>query len=216
MKSGKGPCNACLACKPAILILMMSLLVGWQLRTTILKDMLHVFPISSAVTLESLLPCSSLDLLTNQTGKTKDMIIFIWGQYHWGSNIPSDMIVRLQIMSRSDYKNRACWPHTCLDTAQLSATDTLPMFAAKTMAQIENPKNFHSWERTPLNKSFSSKQAHRRVQSGGISHPTERLRYHGGKQNKQVELYTGFMHMFLSISNGVKVLSKKENTTQWM
>lgn len=77
MKSGKGSCNACLARKPAtILILMMGLLVEWQLRATILKDMLQVFPISSAVIVESLLLFCSLDLLTNQTGKMKDMIIF--------------------------------------------------------------------------------------------------------------------------------------------
>lgn len=56
---------------------MVSLLGGWQLRRPILKDMLHKFPISAAVTLESLLPCSSLDLLTNQTGKTKERTLLI-------------------------------------------------------------------------------------------------------------------------------------------
>lgn len=62
---------------------------------------------------------------SNWQNKRYDHII--WGQYHWGkagSNIPSDT---MQIMSCSDYKNRAGYIHTCLDTAQLPATDTLPV-----------------------------------------------------------------------------------------
>lgn len=65
--------------------------------------------------------------------------------------------------------------HTCLDTAQLPATNTLPMSADKAMAQMENPTNFHSWERTQesfSNKSCSSEWTHGRVQNGNISHLT--------------------------------------------
>lgn len=58
-------------------------------------------------------------------------------------------------MSCSDYKNRACWLHTCLDAAQLSATDTLPVSADKTMAQTENPQTFTPGKETQLIKTFS-------------------------------------------------------------
>lgn len=136
MRFGKGFCNACLAHKPAtILILMMSLLVGRQLRTTILKAMLNVFPISSAVLWNHF--CLAVNWIYSQIKSAKQKIrSYLFEdsitEATEGNDIPSDT---MQIMSCSDYKNRACWLHTCLPTAQLSATDTLPMSADKILAR---------------------------------------------------------------------------------
>lgn len=116
---------------------------GWQLRRTASK-MLHIFPISSAVTLNHF--CLAVHWIYSQIKLAKQKL---WSHLFQdsiteataGSNIPSDTT---QMMSCSDYKNRACWLHPHIDTAQLSASGMLAMPANKTMAHMEKPTNFQS------------------------------------------------------------------------